>query len=260
VDISGGPYRAFRPESDFLEAAKTVGYPEVKDLQNLDANNGFERYLRYVTPEGRRDDAAHAYVHPKLQNHFKSGEFPGLHVLVEHKIVRVLFDSEKRACGVEFTPNSDLQPVIGTTMHPTYAVRARRLVVVSCGACGTPSVLERSGVGNTKVLKRAGVPVVADVPGVGHDYQDHNLVLYPYKTALEPPETLDEVFGGWMDREEAMSKDIKILGWNGIDVIGKIRPTEEDVAAAGSGFREAWDQDFKNNANKPLMLVAFING
>ena len=47
----------------------------------------------------------------------------------------------------------------------------------SCGAIGSPRLLQLSGVGPADALKRAGVPVVHDLPGVGSNLQDH-LDLY----------------------------------------------------------------------------------
>lgn len=138
------------------------GYPEYKDLQDLESNNGCERWLRSVSLEGKRQDAAHVYVHPLLQ----SGDYPNLHVLCEAKVERVLFDDDKRACGIEYSPNPEYQPVAPFTegQNAKKSVKARKMVVVSSGACHTPSVLERSGIGNKEVLQKAGVEVVEDLP------------------------------------------------------------------------------------------------
>ncbi|EFQ25853.1 GMC oxidoreductase [Colletotrichum graminicola] len=256
VHISSGGFRVKDAEDDILAAAKQTGYPEIRDLQNLDTNNGYERWMRYVSPEGRRQDAAHTFLHPRLED----GKHPNLHVVVESKVIRVLFDDNKRAIGVEYTPNPQYQAVLSTTKHPVQTVRARKMVVLSCGACGTPSVLERSGLGDKKVLDKAGVPVVADLPGVGHDYQDHHLLLYPYKTALKPEETLDDILSRRISHEEAIERKHKMLGWNGVDIVSKIRPSEEEVKALGPEFEKAWEKDFKNDPNRPLMLSGFLHG
>jgi choline dehydrogenase-like flavoprotein len=50
-------------------------------------------------------------------------------------------------------------------------------VVISCGAIGSPRLLQLSGVGPADSLKAAGVSVVHDLPGVGSNMQDH-LDLY----------------------------------------------------------------------------------
>ncbi|KAF6827996.1 alcohol dehydrogenase [Colletotrichum musicola] len=256
VHISSGGFRVPSAEDEILAAAKQKGYAEIRDLQNLEENDGYERWMRYVSPDGRRQDAAHTFLHPLLED----GKHPNLHVLVESKVVKVLFDESKRAVGVQYTPNPDYQAVLSTTRHPLRTVRAKKLVVVSCGACGTPGVLERSGLGDKKILDKVGVPVVADLPGVGHDYQDHHLILYPFKTALKPDETLDEIFSGRVSHEDAIAQKHKMLGWNGVDICSKIRPSEEEVDKLGPEFRAAWDKDFKNDPNRPLMLSGFLHG
>ena len=59
----------------------------------------------------------------------------------------------------------------------TETLRAEREVIVSCGAIGSPRLLQLSGVGPADSLKAAGVSVVHDLPGVGSNLQDH-LDLY----------------------------------------------------------------------------------
>ncbi|KAI1103022.1 GMC oxidoreductase [Jackrogersella minutella] len=257
IHVSDGSFRSKRLEDEWLRAAEQFGYPEITDLQNLDTNNGCQRWLRYITPEGKRSDTAHAYLHPRLRD----GKHPNLHVVVESKVVRVLFDEDKRACGVEFTPNPQFQIQMSySTPHPKQTVRARKLVVVSCGACGTPSVLERSGIGSKDVLDRAGVPVVQEVPGVGHDYQDHNLIAYIYRSSLEPHETCDALNTGRLSFEDAIAQKHPHLGWNFIDLSSKLRPTDAEVAALGPEFQAMWDKDFKHKPNRPSMLMVISGG
>jgi alcohol oxidase len=171
-------------------------------------------------------------------------------VLVEAKVVRAVVDDSGRAVGVEYTPNPDFQAAgISLTKHPKQTVKARKLVVISCGACGTPAVLERSGVGNAEV----------DLPGVGNDYQDHHLVLYPYRTNLAADETIDGILSGRADATELIAKNDKIMGWNSVDISSKVRPTDDEVSALGPEFQAAWDRDFKNAPNKPLMLMGLVS-
>ncbi|RYP38596.1 hypothetical protein DL767_002532 [Monosporascus sp. MG133] len=255
VHVSSGTYRSKASEDDFIRAVGEVGYQEFRDLQDLDANNGVGRWLRYISPDGRRQDAASTYLHPKLQD----GEHPNLHVVVESQVSRILFD-QKRAVGVEYRPHPEYQATVNLSQQPLCSVRARKLVIVSCGACGTPPVLERSGLGDPIILGRAGVPVIEPLPGVGHDYQDHHLVLYPYRTNLKPEETLDEVLSGRADAAGLIKGNDRRLGWNSLDVMGKIRPTESEVSALGPDFRRAWDRDFKNAPDRPLMLLGMANG
>ena len=120
-------------------------------------------------------------------------------------------------------------------------------------------MLERSGLGDPEILKRACVPVAVDLPGVGRDYQDHQLILYPYKTSLQPHETIDRALRNPGGCQELIDKKDKVLGWNSIDISSKLRPTEADVAALGPDFQGAWDRDFKNAPDRPLMLMGLVS-
>ncbi|KAF3017844.1 hypothetical protein E8E14_011937 [Neopestalotiopsis sp. 37M] len=253
ITVSNSTFRATKTEDDFLQAAKQVGWPEIEDLQDLDAINGYQRWLRYVSTDGKRQDTAHTYLHPKLE----SGNYQNIHVVVESQVHRVIFEG-KKAVGIEFRRNPAFQTSTNLTQTPMRVVKARKMVVVSCGALGTPPVLERSGVGNPEILKRAGIPVVEDLPGVGHDYQDHHLVLYPYKTSLEPHETIDGILSGRADVGAMIEKNDPILGWNAVDISAKLRPTDEDVSSMGPEFQSAWDKDFKDKPSRPLMLMGVV--
>ncbi|KAI3339111.1 alcohol oxidase-like protein [Ustulina deusta] len=236
VIISSGTHRA-------LEA---VGYPEVEDLGDLDSCNGAMRAMRFVGPDGLRQDAAHSYLHPRLEG----GKHPNLHVVVEAKVERVILD-DKRATGVVYRSSS------ASAGSEARSVKARRMVVVSSGAFGTPAILERSGIGNPQILKQAGVKPVVELAGVGDGYEDHHLMGYPYKSSLNPDETHDAINGGRFDMENPETR--KLLGWNAADITCKLRPTESDVAALGPEFQKAWEKEWKHNENKPLIVMAAYN-
>lgn len=168
----------------------------------------------------------------------------------------MLFDDDKRACGVEYVANPDLLPAIPGSASNKLTIGAKKLVVLSAGAFGTPLILERSGVGNAAVLEKAGIPKVVDVPGVGMDYDDHSSMYYPFTTNLRPDETGDALFGQRMSREDAAARGM--LSWNLVDVHGKLRPTEDEVAALGPQFQQAWERDFKGEPSRPLMMSATV--
>lgn len=249
--MSKGSFTSERAADQFLAAANEVGYPTINDLQDLDNSNGVSRALRYVSPEGRRQDAASNYLHPLLED----GAHPNLHVLVETKVTKILFEG-KRAVGVECKPNPAFQK--GKTN--VQSVKARKLVIGSCGALGTPLLLERSGLGDEAILNKAGVPVVSHIPGIGQNYQDHHLLIQPYYSALEPTETFDAPLAGRINMEELIKSNAPIMGWNGQDASCKLRPTEADVKALGPEFEAAYARDYLSTPNKPLALMALLGG
>ncbi|KAI1854406.1 hypothetical protein JX265_012440 [Neoarthrinium moseri] len=253
IHVSKGPFRSTESEEDFINAMMQVGYPRVEDMQDL-KSIGVESIRKYVSSDGRRQDTAHAYLHPRLRD----GKHPGLHVLVETQVVRVMFDEDLRASAVELRPNPAFQP--DRADDPARVVKARKLVVLSCGTLGTPSVLERSGVGQAEVLENAGVPLVTNLPGVGHDYQDHHLTMSCYKSNLPSGTTTDDIHGGYADIPKLLSNQDPILGWNGIDASSKIRPLDAEVERLGDKFKQCWDEDFEKVENKPLVSLIFVAG
>jgi alcohol oxidase len=144
---------------------------------------------------------------------------PNLHVLVEKQVIKVLLEN-KKAVGVEYQTNPKFM-ANPEFLHAGYTsprtVRARKLVVCSAGANGTPLILERSGIGNAEILKKAGVEVVEDLPGVGNDYQDHHLSLWSYRTSFKPRECINGFADGRFDIAKAIHENDELLGTNAMD-------------------------------------------
>ncbi|KAI1802886.1 putative alcohol oxidase [Daldinia bambusicola] len=251
VQISKGTYRSLTSANSFIEAAKKLGWPEIEDLQSLDSNNGTQRALRFISPDGKRQDAAHAYLHPRLRD----SQHPNLHVLVESQVIRVIIDDKNNAVGVEYRSNPKFQDDATTR-----SIRARKTVILSSGTLGTPSVLERSGIGSPEILKRAGIPVISSLPGVGTNYQDHHLLVYSYRTNLAPGETADAIMRGEISVDELVKTRDPRAGWNAQEVTCKIRPTDAEAAELGPEFQAAWERDFRDKPDKPIALMSFVSG
>lgn len=291
VQISDGGYRAHQATRDFINGAAKVGYPFVHDLCDFSSSNAVAPFLRYSSPDGKRQDAAHCYVHPLLRD----GKHPNLHVVVETQVVRVLFDDRhdsKRATGVEIVPNPKFHQTPVLPLPPDCAanqsqtVRARKLVVLSAGAVGSPGILERSGVADKDVLAKAGIPLVADVPGVGASFEDHHLVFCkpapplppsplllqnkptthslpphtpgPYKTSLPPSQTNDAIVSGRIDRTTAIAECQRRLGWNFVDAAVKARPTPQDLTTFPPSLLDAWNRDFAPHPSRPLIFFTMV--
>jgi 5-(hydroxymethyl)furfural/furfural oxidase len=85
---------------------------------------------------------------------------PNLTVLTGTQALRILFDGQ-RVTGIAARRGGD-----------TFDIAAPE-VVVSCGAVHSPALLLRSGIGPAEDLRQFGIPIVADRPGVGRNYQNH---------------------------------------------------------------------------------------
>jgi choline dehydrogenase len=136
----------------WVEAAVQLGLPRNRDF-NGPSSLGVGAYQLSIR-DGWRESASRAFLHPVLDR-------PNL-ALVTHALVsRVLFEG-RRAVGVEWIAGGERR-----------RVRARREVVLAAGAIQSPQVLQLSGVGPADLLRRHGIDVVADLPGVGANLQDH---------------------------------------------------------------------------------------
>lgn len=132
--MSRGTYSSPRIENEFIASAEKFGWPEVPDLSDLDSVNAVWRAMRFISPDGKRQDAASCYLHPRLRD----GKHSNLHVLVETQVTRILIENNK-AVGAEFRRNPLFHPEAAEETPRT--IKARKLVVASNGACGTPLLL-----------------------------------------------------------------------------------------------------------------------
>jgi len=147
----------------FFDATQQAGYPRTKDVNGYQ-QEGFAAFDRNLH-NGRRLSAAGAYLHPAMKR-------PNLTVTTRAMVLRVLFDGN-RATGVVYQ--------IGR--KPPVTVRASEVILCG-GAINTPQLLQLSGVGDSTLLSSLGIPVVADLPGVGSNLQDHLEVYVQYASKL----------------------------------------------------------------------------
>lgn len=202
--------------------------------------------------DGIRQNTPHGFLYPILD-----ANNTGLQVATEVKVGRILVEKDtNRANGVEYFIEGSSEPQV---------VYARKQVILAAGAIGSPQILERSGVGNSSLLSKLSIPVVSDLPGVGSDYQDHNCVLYTYKSATTEEQTLDGLLSGRLSMENAFKQKLTIperyiLGWNGLDCFGKFRPSEEQIKSFAPLLKELYDRDFRDCPERPMMMLAILAG
>ena len=172
----------------FIGAAGQSGIPRTPDF-NTGTNEGCG-YFQVNQKNGRRWSAARGFLKPALDR-------PNLTLITHALVDRVIFDG-KRAAGVVVRQNGAER-----------RITARREVILSAGAVASPAILERSGVGAGGHLQQLGVPVVADVPGVGENLQDHLQLRLIFKvTGVETMNTVYQslVRRAWMGLEYVLRR------------------------------------------------------
>lgn len=135
----------------FLAAAAAAGHRRNPDFNGADQEG--VGYYHLTQKGGRRWSNARAYL--------PEGGAPGLDIVTGARTTRVLLEGA-RAVGVECLVDGALREI-----------RAAREVVLCGGAVATPQLLMLSGIGPAEVLRRAGIRVRHDLPGVGENLQDH---------------------------------------------------------------------------------------
>ncbi len=136
----------------FVKSCIAEGIPLTKDF-NGPSQEGVG-YYQVTNRNGRRSTTAVAYLNPVKSR-------PNLHIITNAEAQGITLDG-RRATGVRIKRNGQVE-----------MVRARREVILSAGAIGSPQLLQVSGIGPGAVLKAAGVDVRHDLVGVGENLQDH---------------------------------------------------------------------------------------
>lgn len=156
----GGPLGVSNPISPlpiceaFFQAGQELGIPFNPDFNGA-AQDGLG-YYQLTQLNASRSSASIGFLNPVKGR-------PNLTVKLQSQVLKVLLEG-KRAVGVEL--------VVGKSRTPQ-TVRAKREVIVSSGAIGSPKLLMQSGIGPGAHLKSLGLDVAHDMPGVGSNLQDH---------------------------------------------------------------------------------------
>lgn len=136
----------------FVEAAQSVGSPYNADF-NGETQEGCG-YFQATLRNGRRCGSKEAFIDPILDR-------PNLSLRREAFVFRLIVE-HGRARGVQIFCNGQVE-----------IIEADVEVILAAGAVGSPHLLMLSGIGPPDHLAAHDIPVVADLPGVGQDLQDH---------------------------------------------------------------------------------------
>ena len=144
----------------FIQAGHEAGYPITEDY------NGFQQEgfgaMHMTVRDGVRASTASAYLRPAMNR-------SNLRYVGGTYVHRVLFE-KSRAVAVEYEKDGRI-----------FQVQARREVLMATGSIGSPSLLQRSGIGSAHHLESLGIEVQCESPGVGENLQDHLEVYFQFR-------------------------------------------------------------------------------
>jgi choline dehydrogenase len=143
----------------FIEAGVEAGLPLTSDFNGPEQDGvGF---YQVTQKEGQRHSTAVGYLHPILHR-------PNLTVYTRAFVTHLLLE-KKRAVGVTYLQDGQSQ-----------AANAKREVILCGGAVNSPQLLLLSGIGPADQLQALSIHVIEDLPGVGHNLQDHLTIPVSY--------------------------------------------------------------------------------
>ncbi len=156
-----------RPVSNaFIKAANECQIRTNNDF-NGETQEGVGHYqvtqFHEKSRKGERCSAAAAYLHPV--QHRKN-----LTVITSAHATKIEFDG-KKAVAVHYQVKSE-----------THRVEAGREIILCGGAFNSPQLLMLSGVGPEGEIRRHGLEMVHELPGVGQNLQDHVDFVMTYRS------------------------------------------------------------------------------
>jgi choline dehydrogenase len=169
-----------------------VGIAPIEEFNRGD--NAGSAYFHVNQRRGRRWSMADAFLHPVARR-------PNLTVYTRTQAVRLLIDDEvgedqrrgawttarRRVAGLRILKDGKL-----------IDVEARREVILSAGAIGSPHLMQVSGLGPAGLLTGHQVPVAVDLPGVGENLQDHLQLRTVYR--VRGAATVNTLYRNWITR------------------------------------------------------------
>ncbi|MBL8894436.1 MAG: GMC family oxidoreductase N-terminal domain-containing protein, partial [Rhizobiales bacterium] len=161
LQIESAEPRAHSLCEDFIAAGESIGLK-----RNADFNRGDQTGVGYypvTISQGMRQSTARVFLDPARRR-------SNLRIETGALATRIEFDGRK-AVAVHYRQAGTMKRVF-----------ARKEIIVSCGAVGSPQLLQLSGVGPGALLRDLGLAVVHDAPQVGLNLQDHAAYDHYYRS------------------------------------------------------------------------------
>ncbi|KAG1714446.1 Glucose dehydrogenase [FAD, quinone] [Nymphon striatum] len=163
------------PEENILTRVPALATAITSTRRDWDFKTVPQKTTQITADERIRQSTATAFLRP-----FKRRK--NLHIIINSFVEKIVIHWYRHTGGV-----------IIHRKRKTSFVKARQEVILSAGSILSPKLLMLSGIGPADTLRRHGIPVTVDLPGVGRNLQDHISALTPFwtkKSAAITPFTL----------------------------------------------------------------------
>ncbi len=183
-----GPLNVTQPDvSDKLsqmmvDAGASLGWSRKEDINEPNDAEGVGFAARTIF-KGKRQSAATAFINP-IRNR------KNLVIHTDTMTDKVLFRGN-RALGVSCICNGETREFL-----------AAKEVILAGGAMASPGILERSGIGDPKILAGLGIPLLHANPAVGENLVEHRGLLMQWK--LSQNISHNKYYYGWRVIRSAM--------------------------------------------------------
>lgn len=124
-------------------------------------------WFQHTMKDGKRHSTARAFLYPAMKR-------KNLKVITGCLTKKIVIKNDV-AIGIE----------IMTEKNKGETMLAKREVILAAGAFNSPWLLLLSGIGEAAQLKKNGIEVKRDLPGVGQNLQDH--LFYPVSSLCKKP-------------------------------------------------------------------------
>jgi choline dehydrogenase len=166
----------------FRNAAEQTGIPKTDDFNRGD-NEGCG-YFEVNQRNGIRWNTSKAFLKSVKNRH------GNLEIMTGGHVERLLIETtaQGKVCrGIEFTGGGQ-----------SWVAHAKHETLLCAGAIGSPQLLQLSGIGPAKLLQEHQIPVVAELPGVGENLQDHLQLRMAFK--VQGVKTLNTMANSWLGK------------------------------------------------------------
>ncbi len=206
-------------QSAFRQACLNAGFKESLDRNAPDSSGVGPTTWNIV--DGMRTSASIAFLSQARHR---------LNLTIRSNcLVKKIILKGKTAAGVLVDSNGTLFEIEG------------KEIILSAGAIGSPHILMLSGIGPKCNLQKYGIPVIADIPGVGQNLRDHPAVSVIWKKHKEM--TIDE------------SEPDRQLNLTYTSTASKLR-NDMWISIGGSANQADQKNDYKEDRTLMQMMIA----